>query len=850
MGEVYRARDPRLDRVVAVKVLPARSSDNAESRQRFEREARAVSSLTHSNICTIYDVGDIDGRPYLVMEYLEGETLADRIARGPLPPSQVARLGAEICEALDAAHRQHIIHRDLKPANVMLTKSGVKLLDFGLAKLRNVNAGTISGNEPTIQQITSEGMILGTLQYMAPEQIEGKEADPRTDIFAAGVVLYEMATGRRPFTGASQASVAAAIVHSDPPPMASQPALERIINPCLAKDRDERWQTARDIALQLRSLGSSTSHEPIIAPQRRRMVAWLLPVIAGLVAGAALSWLAATRFVRPETTPLQLSVVLPDEQALWLENVDSPMALSPDGSRLVYAGIIGETSHLFVRSLASPTVQKLSGTEAGSGPFFKPDGSAVGFFSNGRLKVAKLSGGTVNDLGPAHGPGRGGTWLEDGSIVWSGLPGGGMWRLWPDTGKRQTITTPGPGDGGHLQPTAIPGGRYVLFTSEVDGKAFDQARLEILELATGKRTVVLEGGTHGRLAPGGKMFFMRGDTLYSIPFDIDSLKTNGAPAEVLKPVLLHEGTGSACYDVARNGTIAYIPYSSSIFDHRLVWSDRTGKTDAVPLEPRRYVGPRLSTDGRKLLVEVVGANDHLWISDLARGTLSRLTFDQENLTPVWTADSQSVIFARYATGVPNLTMMRADGGGKPVRFGASTSPIFPSAASADGRWIGALRHAPSTGWDVVVYPSSDGTKPHLEIVTPFNEGAPDFSPDGKWIAYSNDESGRTEVYVQPLERGGERTAISIGGGTEPVWSRDGREIFYRSGNRMMSVPVSTAGGFTAGHPVILFERKFAAFFSTIGRSYDVGPDGRFMFVEALQEEKRIRRIDLLLGAKQ
>ena len=851
MGEVYRARDPRLDRVVAIKVLPARSSENPESRQRFEREARAISSLTHPHICTIYDTGDFNGRPYLVMELLEGETLSDRIARGPIAASQAARIGAEICEALDAAHRQHIVHRDLKPGNVMLTKSGVKLLDFGLAKLRNGNDGTISGNDATVRQITSEGTILGTLQYMAPEQVEGKEADSRTDIFAAGVVLYEMLTGKRPFTGTSQASVAASIVHSDPPPIAAHPALERIIRPCLAKDPDERWQTARDVALQLKLAGSSTSHETLVAGPPRSH-AWVLPALAGLIAGSILALLATTllRSKPIPREPVHLSVVLPEGQPLALGNSDSPLAISPDGRSVLYAATEGDTPFLYHREFSSRATRRLAGTEWASEPFFKPDGSAAGFVTNARLKTIALGNGTIRDLGPLGGPGRGATWLEDGTIMFVGLPSAGLTRIWPETGKREKLTTPAAGEGGHVGPWALPGGRHVLFTSETDGRSFDEARIEALELATKKRTVILEGGTHPRFVPPGRLYFTRGDALLSVPFDPATLTIKGTPSTVVEPVLVQPGTGAALYDVAPNGTIAFVPYSSSIFNQRVLWSDRKGNVEPLPLEPRRYIAPRISPNGKKLLIEIEGANDDLWISDLARGTFSRLTFAHENLAPVWSADSQSVIFAPYSTGLPNIHVLPADGSGVARKIVAADTPMFPSSASADGRWVGAISHAPGRGWDVVVYPANGGTRPHFEVRTPFNEGPPDFSPDGRWITYSSEESGRSEIYVQSLEQRGEKIAISTGGGSEPRWSPDGREIFYRNGDAFMTVAVSTANGFSAGAPQKLFERKFETMKNAIGRNYDVTPDGqRFVFIEGIEAERTLRRIDVVLGGR-
>jgi serine/threonine-protein kinase len=853
MGEVYGARDSRLQRTVAIKVLPAHHSDRADARQRFEREARAISSLNHPHICTVYDIGEIDGAAYLVMEFLEGETLGDRMTRGPIPPQQVLRFGAEICDALDGAHRQHITHRDLKPGNIMITKSGIKLLDFGLAKLRNLESeGAFSGDSPTAQlPLTEEGAVLGTLQYMAPEQLEGKEADVRTDIFAAGVVLYEMAAGRRPFIGVTQAAIAASILHSDPPPIVSlqplsPPGLERIVRPCLAKDPEERWQTARDIALQLKALATG-SEQSVVAQSMRRRRRWLIPAVVGVSSAIlAVALLMLFRPKSPEPASYHLSLNLPNTQTLYMGRLCSPMALSADGARVAYSASLEDGIRIFLRDLRSGEMTALAGTEDGTDPFFKPDGTALGFIANSRLKTLSINGGGVRDIGPANGPGQGGTWLDDGSIVFVGQPNGAMERIWPDSGKRETITKVGAGDSGHLSPQALPDGRHVLFTSLVDGKSRDDSRIEVIDLQTKIRRVIYEGGTHARYIPG-RIFFVHSDRLFSIAFDLDKLATEGAPKEILQPVLADLKTGAGFYEIARNGTIVYVSHRAAILNRHMVWAGRTGRVEALRSDPRWSCwAPRVSPNGKKLVVMGEGGNPDLWVCDLTRGIFSRLTFAANNIVPLWSADSQSVIFSRtYGSGLPVLMVLKADGSGQPGKLLDSPNATLASSLSADGRWLATYEFTPK-GMNAGVYSLAGDATLRWKAASPFDESMPTLSPDGRWVAYQSNESGQSEIYVQSTEGAGEKTLISAGGGVEPLWSHSGREIFYRSGNRLMSVAVSAAGGFSTSTARVLFEHPFE--FGEVVRNYDVTPDDqRFVFIEATSEEHQIRVIDVIVG---
>ncbi len=864
MGQVYKAHDDRLGRWVAIKILPAHLSGRADLRQRFEQEARSISKLNHSHICSIFDVGEIDGTAYLVMELLEGETLADRISRGPLPTQQVLRYGQEIAEALEAAHRQHIVHRDLKPGNVMLTRSGVKLLDFGLAKI--VESGSISGASlpPTVQKsLTAAGTVLGTLQYMAPEQLEAREVDARTDIFALGAVLYEMVTGKRAFPGNSEASIVAAILHSDPPPIADvQPlspvAMERVIRPCLAKDPNDRWQTAGDVALQLKGLLGATTAESSFAPVRRGWRRWerLALLLSLLIAAAAL----ATVFVLLRRHPplparlVHVSLILPDDQILAIQSgKGGTLAISRDGRRIVYLAATLGTTRLYVRSLDASAAVPLPGTDGAGFVFFSPDGNSVAFFADHKLKVLSLNGGPVADLCAADGPRRGGTWLDDGSIIFAGHPGAGLEILRHGSRKAEPLTTVAADEAGHVFPQVLPGDRFVMFVAEIDGKSFDEARISELDLQSGKTRTLISGGTTPVYAEPGRLFFVRDNRVLSTGIDVRTGSVHGAVSEVIRPVLTVPGTGGSFFDAARDGTIVYVPYTSDVFNCRLVWVGEDGKSEPLPAEAREFVAPRLSPDGRNLLVQVTGANDDLWMYDLIRGSRSRLTFNSENLFPVWLPDGKRLVFSRYRSEVPTLFKTGTDGAGEPEKILGGNMAIFPSSVSKDGKTVAFVRIGDATASDIGLVAVTGDHTPRMVVATRFNETTPEISPDGRWLAYVSNESGEPEVYAQPMDGSGRRSQISTNGGTEPLWSHRGTRLFYRSGDRLMSVAISEGRELTAGAPMVLFTHRFETLTeegitTAIARDYDLSPDDRrFLFVEHDPAQPRdIRRLDLLI----
>ncbi|HKI26542.1 MAG TPA: protein kinase [Candidatus Sulfotelmatobacter sp.] len=841
MGEVYLARDTRLERSVAIKVLPAHLSQNTEAKERLDREARAISSLSHPNICHLYDVGQQDGTSYLVMEYLEGETLADRLLKGPLPLEQVLKTGAEICEGLEKAHCSGVAHRDLKPSNIMLTRTGAKLMDFGLAKpaAAAIGAGSSSASLATMSKpLTVEGTILGTFQYMSPEQLEGKEADVRSDIFSLGAVLYEMITGKRAFEGRTTASTIAAILAAEPKPISAlQPmsprALELLVKACLEKDPADRMQTAHDVKLQLKWIAEGGSEVAPLSGATERGTPRLHTLIISLgtlLLGAVIASLAAWNLKPEPPRPVSRTVItLPPGQRL--AGLDQPaIALSPDGTHLAYVAVQGGRQQLYLRAMDSLEARPIPGTESATGPFFSPDGQWLGFFADQKLKKVSVSGGSALTLADVAFP-LGASWDSHGMITFAPSVGSAIREVAEAGGASQPLTRLGRGEITHRWPEFLPDGKAMLFSAGPTSVNWTNAYVAVRSVETGEQHNLVQGATQPRYAPTGHLLYAQVGSLMAAPFDSQRLTVAGAGVPVVEGILQSTTSGVAQYSISATGSLVYIPGDAQAAQNRLVWVDRTGAERPIAAPARPYVFPRLSPDGRRLAVTLQGQDVQLWLYDFSRETLTRFAFEGKfNANPVWTPDGKRIVFNSNKEGPNNLFWQLADGSGGLERLTTSEFLDFPMSWSPNGQVLAYVEVTPSTGYDLWTLGLGDRkAQPFLQ--TQFNESVPQFSPDGRWLAYISNESGRWEVYVQPYPSSGGKWQISTEGGTEPIWNRNGRELFYRNGDKMMAVDIAAQPSFAAGKPHMLFEGHYVPPPGTTP-NYDVSPDGqRFLMIK-------------------
>ena len=864
MGEVYRARDTRLNRIVAIKVLPAHLADRTESRERFEREARTIASLNHPHICILHDIGQQDGIDYLVMEYLEGETLAQRLKKGPLPIQQVLQYAIEIADGLDKAHRKGITHRDLKPGNIMLTKSGAKLLDFGLAKLKQeVAPATPESQLATMQDaITGEGTILGTLQYMAPEQVEAKEADARTDIFAFGVVVYEMATGKKAFEGKSRASLMAKILETDPPPMTSltpmaPPALDRLVKKCLAKDREDRWQSARDLTDELKWIAEQGSQTAVPAAAakgfkafgRRALMLNLGTFLFGLAIAGVAIW--NLKSVPPAPRPVsRFMITLPPGQQLVVPLSGPAVALSPDGTHLAYVARQGLVQQVYLRALDNLEVRPIPGSEGATGgnsftePFFSPDSQWVGFFAGGKLKKAAVGGGPA--LVVCDSPfSNGGSWGSQGMIAFSPPGAGTLLQVSDGGGAPQRLTRLAKGESLHGWPNFLPGSKSLLFVVSGGGNNWINGQIAVQLVGSGEHRNLIQGGMYPRYAPSGHLVYVQGATLMAAPFDLQRLALTGSAVPLVDGVQQSVADGNAQYAISDTGSLVYLSGGVQSQQLKLVWVNRNGVEQSLAAPARAYVNPRISPDGRRIVVGITEQERQLWLYDLPRETLTRFTFQGDNNTaPFWTPDGRRIVFISNKEGPRNLFWQLADGSGGLERLTTSEFVQIPGSWSPDGQLLAFSEVNAATGYDIWVLPmngSSAGSgqirKGQIFLQTKFNEAAPQFSPDGHWLAYVSDESGRKEIYVQPYPGPGGKWQISTEGGAEPLWNRNGRELFYRNGTKVMAVEITTKPGFSPGTPKMLFEGQYQTLPTISTPNYDVSPDGqRFLMLKPTEQE--------------
>jgi Tol biopolymer transport system component len=853
---------------VAVKILPAHLTQSFEFRQRFEREAKSISQLAHPNICTLHDVGQQDGISYLVMELLDGQSLADRLAKGPLPLDQVLRYGAEIASALHAAHRKGVIHRDLKPGNVVLTKTGAKLLDFGLAKsdaLIDSDPSAVTVTHP----LTSKGTIVGTFQYMSPEQLEGQEADARTDIFGLGAVLYEMATGKRAFEGHSRASLIASIMTAQPRPISelqpmTPPALDRLIRKCLAKDPDARWQSAADVADELRwmSQGGSQIGLPAIARTRKhRERVWIVSTVLLILVCAYLTF---RLFGEGETKARRVwsTISAPEETTLVAAgDLAGPVAISPDGSNLTFAAVSDGTQRLWVRPLGARTASALAGTEGATFPFWSPDSRSIGYFAKEKLYTISAGGGAPMSLCDAIG-GRGGAWNRDGVIVFSPAFRSGLFRISATGGKPEPVTKLDESQHtSHRWPAFCPDGKHLLYLAVAHGTtASDSNAVYLSSLNGGEPKLVMRGSANASLVSG-YLLYPRENTLLAAPFDVGEARLRGDPVVVATEVMYDGTTWRAAFSASERGELAFHRGTAG-GSIQMVRRDRSGKELGKIGEPDAFGGLSISPDGKKVATDISGATTDVWVYDVARGVRSRLTFEEgAHVSPVWSPDGQYLAYAQIFFARPEamhrVLRQPATGGGEEVLH-SSGEETWATDWSADGKYLLLCKGKYIGGKpsDIWVMPLEGERTPFPLLKTPFIETDGRFSPDGKWVAYSSDESGAQEIYIIPFDprqsdgasavvpRGG-KWQVSARGGFKPKWRADGKELYFadtREGQLVAVEITVTPQGLEIGTPTHLFPVSQPAGIDP----FDVSADGEW-FVENASTAQASAPINLIVN---
>ena len=861
MGEVYRARDTRLERTVAIKILPEHLAANSEARQRFEREARSISALNHPNICVLHDIGSQNGTSYLVMEFVEGETLDERLQRGPLPLKQALTYGIQICEALEKAHRAGIVHRDLKPGNIMLTAAGAKLLDFGLAKpfvaiaaksasssdLQMTSAATLSLTALTSKAspLTQQGSVVGTFQFMAPEVLQGKEADARSDIFSLGCVLYEMISGRRAFQGKSQLSVMTAILESEPEPLSklqplSPPALDHVVETCLVKEPDARWQNASDVGRELRWIADSSSTATPVAPEKRggsERWLWAGAVVALL---GTLLWLGTRE--HPSLPNIRAYLPPPLDTGFdFIGDFSGPPTLSPDGTTVAFcARNPKQRSFIWLQSLSELSARKIEGTEGATFPFWSPDGKFLGFFADGHLKKVPAAGGPVIVLADAPNA-RGGSWNQDNIILFEPEYRSSLRQVTANGGTPTIVTNLESGKHTtHRWPQFLPDGKHFLFFATSHSGGTEQG-IYYGTLKDGTYKRVVESDSDGLYASG-YLLYHRQSQLMAQRFDPGNGNVSGEPIPIVSFMEYDPGTWHATFTASDNGLMLYEPGTKSR-GVQLVWMDRAGKTlDQVTNEGGFKGSGRISPDGKRLVTAEGDPEGDIWVIDLANSSRTRLTFGgATHLMPSWSVDGKRVVYVKQSGPTlisgTSLCVRQASGGGQEEVLMASGEPgantLLSPQFSPDGKYLLYTQQSGPTNAEIWALPLTGGGKPFL-LVKPSNSQARivqfRLSPDGRWLAYSSTESGREEIYVTHFPSGEGRWQVSQTSGTFPTWRGDGKEIYYvgLADANFRAAPVNPKSEeFEVGQSQPLFAVSFTA---PLGVPYDPAPDGqRFIF---------------------
>ena len=869
MGEVYRAHDTTLDRDVALKVLSEAFTADPDRLVRFQREAKVLASLNHPNIGGIYGLEAAGESQALVLELIEGPTLADRIAEGPIPVEEALTIATQMADALEAAHEEGIVHRDLKPANVKVRPDGtVKVLDFGLAKAVHPEVGDGSGAEnPTISLTgaTQMGMVVGTAAYMAPEQAKGKPVDKRADIWAFGVVLLEMLGGKRVFDGETPSETLAAVMMKDPSwevlPTDLPATLDNVLHRCLEKDPRKRVRDIGDVRLAMEGAFETAAATPTEASSAPTLNLWQQPVplavgALALVLVVGLSVWALTRS-EPDLRLGRFAIPVPVGSRLNIGNVSHDLAVSPDGGMLAY--LAGTSSDLFgpkdllLRSLSDFTATTIAGGAALYQPFFSPDGQWVGFIdvNDQELRRVSVTGGSAIPICDLPATMAGASWGEDDTIIFGTTAlDDGLWRVEASGGLPEQLTTPDAAQGvlTHSWPQILPGGQHVLFT--MNANPVDDSQIAVLSLDTGEQKVVARGGFHARYIQTGHLVYGVGNTLRAMAFDLNRLETVGPPISVLDDVMT-KASGAADFGVSQNGSLVYVPATAAASTGRmLVWVNRQGQEQELPVTPAAYESPRISPDGRYVAVEVRSENTDVQVYDLQRNTPTRLTFDAGNDGfPLWMPDGQRVLFRSNRDGAPNVYAKAADGTGQVERLTTSDENHYPDDLTTDGERLVFYINRGHADMEVIpVGPNNSAEEGETLVQTEFNEGVAHLSPDDRWMAYISNESGQFDVYVRPFPNVDDgRWQISRNGGLSPVWAPDGEELFFRDATSldMMVVGVDTQSGFSPGNPTVLFEAPYRMWRPGIGRAFDVSPDGeRFLMIKAGETQESGADLDI------
>jgi len=855
MGVVYRATDTKLGRQVAIKVLPESFAKDPERLARFEREARMLAALNHPNIAAIHGLEESGGTHYLVLELVPGKTL-----EGPLPVEEAVRVCAQIAEAFEAAHEKEIVHRDLKPANVKITPEGkVKVLDFGLAKPYRAGA---DGEGSTVSvEGTREGTILGTAAYMSPEQARGSAVDKRTDIWAFGCVLYEILTGRRAFPGNTISDCLAAVLAKEPDwetlPETTPLHVRALLRRCLQKDLQKRLRDIGDARLELEEPSEAAPAEVRgVSGRRLALYAASCVLLGGLVAGIVV-W-----SLRPQGPPpavARFTISLPANEIV---NPPSPsVAISPDGTLVAFVGNGGGRLQIYLRPIGELEAKPIPGTSGGGSPFFSPDGQWLCFrhAASRTLKKVALSGGAPVTICPWEAYNGAASWERDDTILFTPQYPGAILRVPAAGGTPQPVTELDlkKEDKLHYSPQLLPGGKAVLFSSTRSGiDTYDDARIEVHSLASGERRVLVEGGSYAHYSPTGHLIYARAGTLLAAPFDAARLAVTGPPLPVLEGLSMGLNTPTAHFRLSANGTLAYAPGPAVGGERTVVWVDQQGNAERLPLPPRLYLHPRISHDGRQIAIEIDGPVHELYKYEIARGILTKMTFAGSSHWPLWTPDGKRLTYRVWAPGGFTMWWMAADRSGAAERLTTVGIMQSPSDWTPDGNVVAFTQTSPETGPDVNVLAIDDRERKPIPFAqTKFAEGSPKFSPDGRWIAYTSNESGRNEIYVQSYPGPGPKIQLSTEGGIDAAWKRNGGELFYRNGEKMMAVSVTTHPTFAASTPRMLWEGRYALGTSSAcgppgptSSNYDVTPDGqRFLMIKDSDTESFPSQVNVVLG---